>query len=66
MSRTRFAYVGSYTTPERNGQGNGINVYRAGGVLVTGNTYRNPALLAKARSFLREPQRPPYLIPELA
>jgi len=27
MSRTRFAYVGSYTTPERNGQGNGINVY---------------------------------------
>ncbi len=28
MSRTRFAYVGSYTTPERNGQGNGINVYR--------------------------------------
>jgi len=28
MSRTRFAYVGSYTTPERNGQGNGINVYK--------------------------------------
>ena len=27
MSRKRFAYVGSYTTPERNGQGNGINVY---------------------------------------
>jgi len=23
-----FAYVGSYTTPERNGHGNGINVYR--------------------------------------
>ncbi|UYN97581.1 MAG: lactonase family protein [Enhydrobacter sp.] len=23
-----FAYVGSYTTPERNGRGNGINVYR--------------------------------------
>jgi 6-phosphogluconolactonase (cycloisomerase 2 family) len=23
-----FAYVGSYTTPERGGQGNGINVYR--------------------------------------
>jgi 6-phosphogluconolactonase len=23
-----FAYVGSYTTPERHGQGNGINVYR--------------------------------------
>ncbi|MBM3648190.1 MAG: lactonase family protein [Alphaproteobacteria bacterium] len=26
--RPRFAYVGSYTTPERGGQGNGINVYR--------------------------------------
>ena len=23
-----FAYVGSYTTPERNGEGDGINVYR--------------------------------------
>src|SRR5258708_5987103 len=23
-----YAYVGSYTTPERGGQGNGINVYR--------------------------------------
>jgi len=23
-----FAYVGSYTTPERHGQGNGINVYK--------------------------------------
>src|SRR4030095_2259685 len=23
-----FAYVGSYTTAERNGRGNGINVYR--------------------------------------
>ena len=27
-SRPLFAYVGSYTTPERHGQGNGINVYR--------------------------------------
>jgi len=26
----------------------------------------DPALLAKARSFLQEPQRPPYVIPELA
>jgi 6-phosphogluconolactonase (cycloisomerase 2 family) len=26
-SRPLFAYVGSYTTPERHGQGNGINVY---------------------------------------
>ena len=25
---TLFAYVGSYTTPERNGRGNGINVYK--------------------------------------
>jgi len=24
---TRFAYVGSYTTPDRHGRGNGINVY---------------------------------------
>lgn len=23
-----FAYVGGYTTPDRNGRGNGINVYR--------------------------------------
>ncbi len=28
ISRPLFAYVGSYTTPERNGHGNGINVYR--------------------------------------
>lgn len=27
-SNPLFAYVGSYTTPERHGQGNGINVYR--------------------------------------
>ena len=27
-TRPLFAYVGSYTTPERRGQGNGINVYR--------------------------------------
>ena len=27
-NRSLFAYVGSYTTPERHGQGNGINVYR--------------------------------------
>ena len=27
-SRPLFAYVGSYTTPERHGKGNGINVYR--------------------------------------
>jgi len=27
-ARPLFAYVGSYTTPERNGRGNGINVYR--------------------------------------
>lgn len=26
--RLLFAYVGSYTSPERNGHGNGINVYR--------------------------------------
>ena len=25
---TLFAYVGCYTTPERHGQGKGINVYR--------------------------------------
>jgi 6-phosphogluconolactonase (cycloisomerase 2 family) len=28
MKQTLYAYVGSYTTPERNGQGDGINVYR--------------------------------------
>lgn len=28
MKQQLFAYVGSYTTPERNGRGNGINVYR--------------------------------------
>jgi 6-phosphogluconolactonase (cycloisomerase 2 family) len=28
LTRPLFAYVGSYTTPERRGQGNGINVYR--------------------------------------
>jgi len=27
-NRPLYAYVGSYTTPERGGQGNGINVYR--------------------------------------
>jgi 6-phosphogluconolactonase (cycloisomerase 2 family) len=28
MTTSLFAYVGSYTTPERKGQGDGINVYR--------------------------------------
>jgi len=28
ITRPLFAYVGSYTAPERNGHGNGINVYR--------------------------------------
>jgi 6-phosphogluconolactonase (cycloisomerase 2 family) len=28
MIKPLFAYVGSYTTPERHGQGNGINVYK--------------------------------------
>jgi 6-phosphogluconolactonase len=28
MTHTCFAYVGSYTEPERQGRGNGINVYR--------------------------------------
>jgi 6-phosphogluconolactonase (cycloisomerase 2 family) len=28
MTNPLFAYVGSYTTPERKGQGNGLNVYR--------------------------------------
>jgi 6-phosphogluconolactonase len=28
---TRFAYVGSYTTPDRHGRGNGINVYSVDG-----------------------------------
>ncbi len=28
MNAPCFAYVGSYTSPERNGRGNGINVYR--------------------------------------
>lgn len=28
ITRPLFAYVGSYTSPERNGRGNGINVYR--------------------------------------
>ena len=28
MSGPLFAYVGSYTTPDRKGQGNGINVYK--------------------------------------
>ena len=29
--QTRFAYVGSYTAPERQGRGNGINVYSVDG-----------------------------------
>ncbi|HYX04449.1 MAG TPA: beta-propeller fold lactonase family protein, partial [Reyranella sp.] len=28
MSDPLFAYVGSYTTPDRKGEGNGINVYK--------------------------------------
>jgi 6-phosphogluconolactonase (cycloisomerase 2 family) len=31
MSNEVFAYVGSYTTPGRKGEGNGINVYRVDG-----------------------------------
>src|SRR2546429_5833892 len=29
--QTRFAYVGSYTAPERQGRGNGLNVYSVDG-----------------------------------
>ncbi|MBV8394237.1 MAG: beta-propeller fold lactonase family protein, partial [Alphaproteobacteria bacterium] len=49
---TLYAYVGCYTTPERHGRGNGINVYkvdrRSGGFrhLQTLKGLENPSFLA--------------------
>jgi 6-phosphogluconolactonase len=54
-----FAYVGGYTTPDRNGRGNGISVYRvdpAGGawsLLQTVGELENPALFTMTRDGTR-------------
>lgn len=54
-----FAYVGGYTTPDRNGRGNGINVYRvdpvSGGWTHIQNVggLENPALFTLARDNAR-------------
>jgi 6-phosphogluconolactonase (cycloisomerase 2 family) len=54
-----FAYVGGYTTPDRNGRGNGINVYRvdpAGGTwtpVQTVGVLENPALFTLTRDGTR-------------
>jgi 6-phosphogluconolactonase len=54
-----FAYVGGYTTPDRNGRGNGINVYRVDRVsggwepLQTVGGLENPALFTLTRDGTR-------------
>jgi 6-phosphogluconolactonase len=54
-----FAYVGGYTTPDRNGRGNGINVYRVDPVsggwthLQTVGGLENPALFTLTRDSTR-------------
>jgi 6-phosphogluconolactonase len=54
-----FAYVGGYTTPDRNGRGNGINVYRVdpvGGTWTPVQTVgglENPALFTLTRDGTR-------------
>ena len=54
-----FAYVGGYTTPDRNGRGNGINVYRvdeANGAwshIQHIGDLENPALFTLTRDFSR-------------
>jgi 6-phosphogluconolactonase len=55
-----FAYVGSYTTPDRNGRGNGINVYRISPIsggwspIQTVGYWENPSFftLNRARTLL--------------
>ena len=49
-SRPLFAYVGSYTTPERHGQGDGINVYRVD--RRSGGVPPRPAISAGWRSVV--------------
>jgi 6-phosphogluconolactonase len=54
-----FAYVGGYTTPDRNGRGNGINVFRVDSVgggwshLQTVGGLENPALFTLTRDGTR-------------
>lgn len=54
-----FAYVGGYTTPDRNGRGNGINVYRVDPVngawshIQTIGGLENPALFTLTRDSTR-------------
>jgi 6-phosphogluconolactonase len=54
-----FAYVGGYTTPDRNGRGNGINVYRIDPVnggwshIQTLGGLENPALFTLTRDSTR-------------
>ena len=54
-----FAYVGGYTTPDRNGRGNGINVYRVDPVsgrwdhLQTVGGLENPSLFTLNRAGTR-------------
>lgn len=54
-----FAYVGGYTTPDRNGRGNGINVYRVDPVsggwrpIQTVGELENPALFTLTRDQTR-------------
>ena len=56
--QTRFAYVGSYTAPERQGRGNGINVYSVDGR--TGafrhvqriSQLENPSFLALSQGYI--------------
>jgi 6-phosphogluconolactonase len=54
-----FAYVGGYTTPDRNGRGNGINVYRVDPVnggwthIQTVGGLENPALFTLTRDSTR-------------
>ncbi len=54
-----FAYVGSYTTPDRNGRGNGINVYRVDPIsggwsrIQTVGDLENPSLFTLNRNGTR-------------
>jgi 6-phosphogluconolactonase len=54
-----FAYVGSYTTPDRNGRGNGINVYRVNPIsggwshIQTVGYLENPSLFTLTRDGTR-------------
>ena len=57
-----FAYVGSYTTPDRNGRGNGINVYRVNPISGGWSPIQTVGYLENPSFFTTKPRWLPSLL----